>query len=164
LLSNIWDFEGLEWHRSSKDMNTACRESLLKLSQKNENSSSSKRKIFLIDIDGTISEDIRNEEGLERMIRAEPITSSIEAVNELYELGHYICLFTARTDAHEQVTREWLKKNGVKYHQLILNKPRKLSPFTEYHLIDDSPVRATTFKGKFTGFVKKETTIEVFDE
>jgi uncharacterized HAD superfamily protein len=130
------------------------------LSQENN----SKRKIFLIDIDGTISEDIRNEEGPERMSHAEPITSSIDAVNELYDLGHYICFFTARTNEHEQITREWLKKNKVKYHQLILNKPRKLSPFTEYHLVDDSPVRATTFKGKFTGFVKKETAIEVFDE
>jgi hypothetical protein len=121
-------------------------------------------KVFLIDIDGTICEDIRNEEGAERMRRAKPIQSSIRAVNRLYDLGHYICLFSARTDEHEEATRDWLTENRVKYHRLILNKPRKLSPFTEYHLIDDSPVRATTFKGKFTDFVKKQIEIEVFDE
>jgi hypothetical protein len=122
------------------------------------------KKIFLIDVDGTICENIRNEEGQERMKNAAPIASSIKAINKLYNLGNYICFFSARTDEHEQVTREWLERHRVKYHQLILNKPRKLQPYSEYHLIDDSPVKATTFKGKFTDFVRKQIEIEVFED
>lgn len=121
-------------------------------------------KIFIIDIDGTICENIKNEEGKGRMRDAKPIPSSIEKINHLYQAGHYICFFTARRDEHERVTRAWLRKHGVKYHQLILNKPRKLPPYVEYHFVDDSKVKATTFKGKFTEFVRKRVDIEVFDD
>jgi uncharacterized HAD superfamily protein len=121
-------------------------------------------KIFIIDIDGTISEHIRNEDGIERMRVAKPYLDVILEINKWYELGHYICFFTARTTEHEPVTREWLKKYNVSYHQLIMNKPRKLSPYTEYHFIDDAHVKATTFKGKITPFVRKRVEIEVFEE
>ena len=121
-------------------------------------------KIFIIDIDGTICENIKNEEGKGRMRDAKPIPSSIEKINHLYQAGHYICFFTARRDEHERVTRAWLRKHRVKYHQLILNKPRKLPPYVEYHFVDDSKVKATTFKGKFTEFVRKRVDIEVFDD
>ncbi len=121
-------------------------------------------RIFLIDIDGTICENIRNEEGIEKMRTAKQFEDSIKAVNKLFDEGHFICLFTARTDAHRDVTTEWLAKNGVKYHQIIFNKPRKTSEFTEYHFIDDTHSRATTFKGKFTRFVKKKVEIEAFEE
>ena len=121
-------------------------------------------KIFIIDIDGTICEHIRNEDGIERMRVAKAYPDVIVEINKWFEFGHYICFFTARTTEHEQVTREWLKKNGVLYHQLIMNKPRKLPPCTEYHFIDDAHVKATTFKGKITPFVRKKVEIEVFEE
>ena len=121
-------------------------------------------KIFIIDIDGTICENIPNELGAERMRRAKPYADSIKAINSLYEEGNLICFFTARADEHAEATKDWLSKHGVKYHQLILNKPRKLPPFTEYHFIDDAHVKATTFKGKFTKLVKKNVEIEVFEE
>ena len=121
-------------------------------------------KIFIIDIDGTICENVPNEQGSERMRHAKPYDDSIAAINRLYEEGNYICFFTARTDEHGEATRDWLRKHGVKYHQLILNKPRKLPPYDGYHFIDDAHVRATTFKGKFSGFVKKKTEIEVFED
>ena len=110
-------------------------------------------KIFIIDIDGTICENIPNELGAERMRHAKPFNDSIKAINNLYDAGNYICFFTARTDEH-----------AVKYHQLILNKPRKLPPYVEYHFIDDAHVKATTFKGKFSNFVKKNVEVEVFEE
>ena len=121
-------------------------------------------KIFIIDVDGTICENIPNEEGGERMRHAKPYRDSIEAINKLYDQGNYICFFTARTSEHEEATREWLRKYGVKYHQLISNKPRKLPPFTEYHFIDDTHVKATTYKGKFSNLVKKSVEIEVFED
>ncbi len=122
------------------------------------------RKIFIIDIDGTVCEHVRNEEGAERMRTARPFEDSITAVNKLYEEGHYICFFTARIDEHRKPTEEWLKRNGLRYHQIIFNKPRKLPPFSGYHFIDDAHVRATTFRGKFTRFVKKRVEIEAFDD
>lgn len=122
------------------------------------------RKIFIIDIDGTVCEHIRNEEGKERMANAKPFQDSINEINGLFAQGHYICFFTARTDEFKEVTEEWLKRHGLKYHQIIYNKPRKIGPFKEYHFIDDSHIRATTFRGKFTNFVKKKAEIEVFDE
>lgn len=122
------------------------------------------KKIFLIDIDGTICENIRNEEGAERMRTAKPFNDSLNAINKLYGEGHYICFFTARTDDHREATEEWLKKNNVKYHTVIYNKPRKIGEFSEYHLIDDAEVRATKFEGKFTNFVKRKVEIETFEE
>ena len=121
-------------------------------------------KIFIVDVDGTVCEHIRNEEGPARMAAAKPFPESITAVNKLFNEGHYICFFTARTDEHKEATENWLKEHGVKFHQIIYNKPRKLPPYTEYHFIDDAHVRATTFRGKFTNFVKKKAEIEVFDE
>ncbi|MFP3190864.1 MAG: phosphoheptose isomerase [Thermoproteota archaeon] len=123
-----------------------------------------KLKIFIIDIDGTICENIRNEEGIERMRNAKPYWDSIKKINELYDQGHYICFFTARTDEHKEVTIEWLKRHGVKYHQIIFNKPRKVDPYDEYHYIDDVHVRATTYKGKFSDFKLKQIYAEVFDD
>ena len=118
----------------------------------------------MIDIDGTICENVRNEDGVERMKNARPYAESLHAINKLYDLGNFICFFTARTDAHAEVTREWLKRHNVKYHQIIFNKPRKNATYEEYHFIDDTHSKATTFKGKFTNFIKKKVEIEVFDD
>ena len=122
-------------------------------------------KIFLIDMDGTICDNIRNEAGIEAMRDAKPYPDSIEAVNKLHDEGHFICIFTARTDEHYKVTEEWLKAHGVKYDQILVNKPRKVGKYTEYHLIDDTKARATTYKGKFSHKFKKQLAeVEVFDE
>ena len=122
------------------------------------------KRIFLVDIDGTICENIPNEDGVERMRNAKPYEESVRAVNRLYDHGNFICFFTARTDEHAEVTKEWLQEHKVKYHQIIFNKPRKSSTFTEYHFIDDTHAKATTFKGKFTHFIKKKIEIEVFED
>ena len=121
-------------------------------------------RIFLVDVDGTICENIRNEEGIDRMRDAKPFEDSISAINRLYAEGHYICFFTARTDDHREVTIKWLGDHGVKFHQIIFNKPRKTGDFREYHFIDDTHSRATTYKGKFTSFVKRKAEIETFEQ
>ncbi len=121
-------------------------------------------RIFLIDIDGTICENIRNEEGAERMRHAKPFEDAIKESNKLFDEGHYICYFTARTDDHKKVTEEWMDEHGVKRNQIIFNKPRKIGKYDEYHFIDDTHVRATTFRGKFTKFVKKNMEIETFED
>jgi hypothetical protein len=116
-------------------------------------------KNYLIDIDGTITEDVPNEEP-ERMETCEPFPDALETVNKWYDEGHRICFFTSRTEEHREVTEKWLEKSGFKYHSLLMGKPRG----GNYHWIDNHMVRATRFKGKFTDLILKEKTIEVFDD
>jgi hypothetical protein len=114
-------------------------------------------KNFLIDIDGTITEDIPNEEP-ERMSTCLPFPDALETINKWYAEGHIITFFTSRTELHREVTEEWLKKNGFNYHGLLMGKPRG----GNYHWIDNHIVRATRFNGKFTDLVLEKTDIEVF--
>ena len=103
-------------------------------------------KNYLIDIDGTVTEDV-------------PYEGSVDMINTWYDDGHIITFFTSRTDEHEIVTKQWLDKHGFKYHYLLLNKPRG----GNYHWIDNHIVRATRYDGKWSELVKKEHTIEVFE-
>ena len=114
-------------------------------------------KNYLIDIDGTVTDDVPNEEP-ERMVTCEPYPDALEILNKWYEEGHIITFFTSRTEEHHLVTERWLQKNGFKYHGLLMNKPRG----GNYHWIDNHMVRATQFKGKFTDLVVKSKDIEVF--
>jgi len=114
-------------------------------------------KNFLIDIDGTICEDIPNEE-LERMETAKIYDGALETINQWYAQGHIITFFTSRTEVHRTVTENWLNKNGFNYHGILMGKPRG----GNYHWIDNHIVRATRYKGKFTDLTKENATIEVF--
>lgn len=115
-------------------------------------------KNFLIDIDGTICDDIPNEEP-ERMVTCAEYPDALEIVNRWYDEGHIITFFTSRTEEHRSITEKWLKEKGFKYQGLLMNKPRG----GNYHWIDNHMVRATRFKGKFTDLVLKKKNIEVFD-
>ena len=116
-------------------------------------------KNYLIDIDGTICDDIPNEEP-ERMATAKLYPDALETLNKWYDQGHIICFFTSRTEDHRQVTQEWLDKNGFKYHSLVMGKPRG----GNYHWIDNHLVKATRYNGKFTDLVDKNVTIQVFKD
>jgi hypothetical protein len=117
------------------------------------------QKNYLIDIDGTICDDIPNEEP-ERMGTCLPYPDALKIVNKWFDEGHLITFFTSRTDEHREVTEYWLKKHSFKYHALLLNKPRG----GNYHWIDNHIVKATRFKGKFTDLVVETRQIEVFEE
>jgi uncharacterized HAD superfamily protein len=114
-------------------------------------------KNFLIDIDGTVCDDIPNEEP-ERMATTLPYPDALRILNKWYEEGHIITFFTSRTEEHREITEEWLKRHAFKYHALLMNKPRG----GNYHWIDNHIVKATRFKGKFTDLVVKTHEIEVF--
>jgi hypothetical protein len=116
-------------------------------------------KNFLVDIDGTVCDDVPNEEP-ERMGTVLPYTDALNMVNKWYDEGHIICFFTSRTEEHRPITEMWLKKHGFKYHSILFGKPRG----GNYHWIDNHIVRATRFKGKFTDLVVKNMPIEVFSE
>ncbi len=116
-------------------------------------------KNYLIDIDGTITEDVPNEEP-ERMKTCEPFPDALETINKWYDEGHQICFFTSRTEEHREVTEEWLKTHGFKFHSLLMGKPRG----GNYHWIDNHLVRATRYEGKFTDLVEKQVTVQVFKD
>lgn len=116
-------------------------------------------KNYLIDIDGTICDDIPNEEP-ERMATAEHYPDALKTINKWFDEGHIITYFTSRTEDHRKVTEDWLNKFGFKYHGLLMGKPRG----GNYHWIDNHMVRATRYKGKFTDLIDKEVTIQVFEK
>jgi uncharacterized HAD superfamily protein len=114
-------------------------------------------KNYLIDIDGTICDDIPNEQP-ERMETAALFDDALETINQWYDEGHIITFFTSRIESHREVTVTWLNKNGFKYHGLLMGKPRG----GNYHWIDNHIVRATRYEGKFTNLVEKSASIQVF--
>ncbi|HXC03447.1 MAG TPA: phosphoheptose isomerase [Bacteroidia bacterium] len=116
-------------------------------------------KNFLVDIDGTVGEDIPNEEP-ERMKDAAVYPDALQKVNQWFDEGHIITFFTSRTEAHREVTEAWLLRCGFRYHGLLMGKPRG----GNYHWIDNHMVRATRFTGKFTDLIEKNTNIQVFEE
>jgi hypothetical protein len=116
-------------------------------------------KNYLIDIDGTITEDVPNEEP-ERMATCLPFPDALKTCNEWYDEGHIITFFTSRIEEHRTVTEEWLKKYKFKYHGLLMGKPRG----GNYHWIDNHLVKATRYKGKFTHLVEEKVNIQVFEK
>lgn len=74
---------------------------------------------IIIDIDGTICSEERT---FSRSL-ATPKENAVESVNKLYDNGHTIILYTARTWVEYEMTVDWLKRYNVKYHQLFMGKP-----------------------------------------
>ncbi len=114
-------------------------------------------KNYLIDIDGTICDDIPNEEP-ERMATAALYPDALETINKWFEEGHVITFFTSRIEEHREVTENWLNAHGFQYHGLLMGKPRG----GNYHWIDNHIVRATRYEGKFTDLVDETVNIQVF--
>lgn len=114
-------------------------------------------KNFMIDIDGTICDDVPNEQP-ERMSTVLPYPDALKMLNKWYQEGHIITFFTSRTEEHRTITEAWLDKHGFLYHGLLMNKPRG----GNYHWIDNHIVKATRFKGKFTDLIVETKEIEVF--
>ncbi|MFH1657031.1 MAG: phosphoheptose isomerase [bacterium] len=105
-------------------------------------------KNLIIDIDGVVCEDIPNEEP-DRMITAAEIPGTKEKINEWYNKGNIISFFTSRTEDLREVTENWLKEHGVKYHRVIFGKPRG----GNYHYIDDREIKATKFEGRLENLI-----------
>lgn len=114
-------------------------------------------KNYLIDIDGTITDDVPNEEP-ERMSVVLPYGGAVETLNKWFNDGHVITFFTSRTEETREITETWLDKHGFKYHGLLMGKPRG----GNYHWIDNHIVKGTRYKGIWSELVEKEVTIEVF--
>ena len=117
-------------------------------------------KVFLIDIDGTICEDIKNEES-HLYPTAKVYPESLDIINRWYDEGHTITFFTAREGKDREVTETWLKSNGFKYHGLVMDKPR-IKDDQEYVWIDNRKVRAVTYLGTWSELTEVDAKIKVF--
>tara|TARA_Y100000589_G_C27174677_1_gene638205 strand:+ start:940 stop:1815 length:876 start_codon:yes stop_codon:yes gene_type:complete len=80
------------------------------------------KKTLSVDIDGTLCENTFGE-----YEKAAPIEGRIKNINELYDKGHIINLYTARGTTTgidwSDITSKQLQSWGVKYHSLTLGKP-----------------------------------------
>lgn len=103
------------------------------------------RKNYIVDIDGVVCEDIPNERWA-WMAQAKEIEEAKDRLNKLYDEGHIITFFTARTTNLGDITEGWLDEHGFKYHNIIYNKPRG----GNYHYIDDKEIEATRFIGDWS--------------
>lgn len=101
-------------------------------------------KVILVDIDGTVCEDIKNEDS-HLYSTAKLYPDSLDIINKWYDNGNIITFFTAREEKDREVTEKWLNSNGFKYHGLIMNKPR-CNDDQEYMWIDNRKVRGVTYK------------------
>lgn len=77
-----------------------------------------KIKRIAVDIDGTLCEEVS---GFDKPL-APPIKEGVDVVNELFYKGHLIFLFTGRSWNEYRTTKEWLKRNNVAHHELIMGK------------------------------------------
>lgn len=119
-------------------------------------------KVFLIDIDGTVCTDIKNEES-HLYPTAEVLPNSREIINKWYDEGNIITFFTARESKDREVTEKWLKDNGFKYHGLVMDKPR-IKDGQEYVWIDNRKVRAITYLGTWSELKEVQANIQVFEK
>ncbi len=117
-------------------------------------------KVFLIDIDGTICDDIKNEES-HLYPSANPLPNARDIINKWYDEGNVITFFTARESKDRAVTEEWLHRHGFKYHGLVMDKPR-IKDGQEYVWIDNRKVRAITYLGTWSELTEVDARIQTF--
>lgn len=92
---------------------------------------------YVFDLDGTLCTHEKDYN------MATPLKERIKKVNALYDSGNEIVIFTARGYETkidwQEVTSNQLKTWGVKYHDLIFNKPS-----ADFY-IDDKAIKDTEF-------------------
>jgi uncharacterized HAD superfamily protein len=74
---------------------------------------------IIVDLDGTIC----TEEKTYSRSLAKPLDDAVNSINALYDAGHTIIIYSARTWMEYEMTVAWLKQHNIKYHQLIMGKP-----------------------------------------
>jgi capsule biosynthesis phosphatase len=91
----------------------------------------SERKHLVMDMDGTICEQTWNN----TYHLAKPVQDVIDKVNDLYDAGWHVTIYTARgmrtckgdvkevERRYKVITEEWLLKHQVMYHRLVFGKP-----------------------------------------
>ncbi|MBI2596901.1 hypothetical protein HYW41_01980 [Candidatus Daviesbacteria bacterium] len=80
----------------------------------------SNQKTYFIDVDGVV---VKNGGQYCKPFwgTTEGLPENIKVINRLFDLGNYIILITSRKEKYRQITVKQLKREGVKYHQLIMD-------------------------------------------
>jgi uncharacterized HAD superfamily protein len=117
-------------------------------------------RVFLIDIDGTICDDIKNEDS-HLYAGAGVYPDALTIINKWYDEGNVITFFTARESKDRAVTEKWLIDHGFKYHGLVMDKPR-IKDGQEYVWIDNRKVRAVTYLGTWSELREVDAKIQTF--
>ena len=85
---------------------------------------------YVIDIDGTICNEVLKPDGTKDYALHEPMPDRIERVNALYDAGHTIKYMTARGAVSKidyyNLTKNQLIRWGAKFHELIRGRERTL--------------------------------------
>ena len=81
---------------------------------------------YVIDIDGTICNEVMNADGTKNYALHEPMMDRIEKVNALYNAGHIIKYMTARGAVskvdYTTLTKQQLANWGAKHHELSVGE------------------------------------------
>lgn len=73
-----------------------------------------------VDIDGVLTVETKGVPYSKRT----PNEVNIAKVNQLFDSGFQIILYSARYESDREVTKQWLRRYGVKYSKLLLGKPK----------------------------------------
>lgn len=80
--------------------------------------------IIYVDIDNTLCSPISRKSAYKEIKYCKPYKRIIKFVNGLHKNGHFIMLYTHRTDDCHKETIKWLKKHKVKYDNIRYGKPK----------------------------------------
>lgn len=76
------------------------------------------QKLIAVDLDGTLTNSDSWTE--EECLSADPRLDIIEKIRKLYYQRNHIIIYTARPEYFRNETEFWLRKNGVKYHAIVM--------------------------------------------
>jgi len=76
-------------------------------------------KTICVDLDGVLTYETEGHDYLNRT----PNMPMIHKIRHCYHDGSRIILYSARLKRDRKITIDWLTKNNVPYHELILGKP-----------------------------------------
>lgn len=115
-----------------------------------------KKKRVAVDMDGTLTKkarfpniwDITPKQLLKEYEKVKPDKKMIKIVNQLYDKGYIIYIFTSRSNIFQRQTKKWLDKNKVKYHYIVVDK--------SYYdaIIDDKSIDINKLKKKGASYIK----------
>jgi len=77
-----------------------------------------KNKLIAVDLDGTLTK--KDCWTSYECLVAEARTDIIKKVRDLYYERNTIIIYTARPESVRNETEYWLRKNGVKYHAIVM--------------------------------------------
>jgi glycerol-3-phosphate cytidylyltransferase len=105
--------------------------------------------IYCFDIDGTICTDTLDKHHAKQAVVNPEV---VEGINNLYDSGHRIIIFTSRAQygSYEKTTKEQLRSWGLKYHELIYGKKPKYDV-----LVDSKAVNSFTWRDELRRKEKK---------